>query len=245
MELRGRNVLLLVLGAAAVVVLALVFLSGGGGGDGGGEGAGKEPPADGADGGGALQGLSANNNAGSANNRKPPETEEIENIYNFDASKKPVLAGYSQAIFSGKAVRMVGEEPLKSNIPGDDGDPQRQWEVEVSEVFKGEDAAGSGLAPGERVVVNVDGGIDPETGRHIVIASAGDTPHAVDVPVEEGASYVFFVRVNERKDWFEVSAQPYGKVLVQTREDYEEERAEVVAAMEEQVNPLEGQVVSD
>lgn len=80
---------------------------------------------------------------------EPPTAIEV--LYTFDASDTRQLVGYSEAVFSGRTVRLVGEEPLTSTIPDDPGQPQQQWEVEVSEVLKGEGVRG--LAPGAREIV--------------------------------------------------------------------------------------------
>lgn len=240
MALRGRLIALVVVAGAVFVVFALLF--GGGGEDG--------PPADrgggaGEDGGGsdALGGLSEND--GQEVGLEQEEPAAIENLYVFDASDTRQLAGYSHAVFSGRVVRLVGEKPLRSTIPDDEGDPQQQWAVEISEVLKGEGVGQPPVAPGSEVVVNVAGGTDPETGRPVVVASSGKTPPAVDRPVERGGSYVFAVRWNEREGWLDVSAQPFGKVPVGSREEYERVRSDFARGIEDQVDPLEGQVVSD
>lgn len=244
MALRGKAIAVLI--AAAVVFVLLALALGGGGNQGNDASRGQQAGGEG--GSEALDGLSEGSPGGGQDvglEREEQQPTAIENLYIFDASDTRQLAGYSQAVFSGEVLRLVGEEPLKSTIPGDEGDPRQQWEVEISEVLKGEGLGNPPVSPGARVVVNVDGGTDPETGEPVVVASAGETPSAVDQLVEEGGSYVFAVRLNEREGWLDVSAQPFGKVPVESREEYERVRADFVRGIENQVNPLEGQVVSD
>ena len=235
---RGIYTLVILL-AAGAIVLALVLFAGGGENP---QDAADSPPNNESGGGNQLEGLSEGQGQDVGSEQGPP-VNAIEIIYNFDASEKPQLVGYSEAVFSGRAVRLAGEEPLMSTIPDDPGQPQEQWEVEVSEVLKGEGI--QGLTSGATVVVNVAGGEDPRTGERVVISSAGSTPPAVDEPVEKGASYMFAVRDDEENDWLVLSAQPQGKVQVETRQDYDRVREEFVGALDEQVDPLEDQVVND
>lgn len=235
MALRSRIYMLVALLAIGGVLLTLALWGGQGEEAGGGHKT-KEQSAD------PSRGLSGEDqNVEPANNEPTPLA--VETLYNFDASDTRQLVGYSNAVFSGKTVGLVGEKPLTSTIPNDPGQPQQQWEVEVSEVFKGEGLRG--LSSGARVVINVSGGTDPKTGEPVVVASAGSTPPATDEPMVQGGSYVFAARDNRRAGWLEISAQPFGKVPVESREKYESVRTEFLTALEDPIDPLANPSATD
>ncbi|HKH75835.1 MAG TPA: hypothetical protein VKA51_02645 [Rubrobacteraceae bacterium] len=170
--------------------------------------------------------------------REAPRPAEQEILYTFDIFDKRQLVGYSDNVFVGRVLKKVGDEPLKTTIPGAKP-PQTQYSVAVLETIKS--GGPDPLAAGDEAIVNQSGGVDPETGRQLVVIGASATDgHAADSPLRPGEEYLFATRYDPTEHWHAISAQPTGDVPLSGAT----ERAEVVAAFTEaaaqQVDPLAG-----
>jgi hypothetical protein len=177
--------------------------------------------------------------------REAPRPAEQEILYTFDIFDKRQLVGYSDNVFVGRVLKKVGDEPLKTTIPGAKP-PQTQYSVAVLETIKS--GGPDPLAAGDEAIVNQSGGVDPETGRQLVVIGAsatnghahGEVGHATDAPLQPGEEYLLATRYDSTEHWHAISAQPTGDVPLSGAT----ERAEVVAAFTEaaaqQVDPLAG-----
>jgi hypothetical protein len=175
--------------------------------------------------------------------REASRPVEQEILYTFDIFDKRQLVGYSDNVFVGRVSKRVGDEPLKTTIPGAKP-PQTQYSVTVLETIKSGGA--NPLAAGDEAVVNQSGGVDRETGRQLVVVGVsaidgrGEVGHATDAPLEPGEEYLLATRYDPTERWHAISAQPVGDVPLSGAA----ERAEVVAAFREaaahQVDPLAG-----
>jgi len=170
--------------------------------------------------------------------REAPRAVEQEILYTFDIFDKRELVGYSDNVFVGRVLKRVGDEPLKTTIPGANP-PQTQYSVAVLETIK---SGGPGpLVAGDEAVVNQSGGVDPETGRQLVVVGVSATDgHAADSPLQPGEEYLLATRYDPAEHWHNISAQPTGDVPLSGAT----ERGAVVAAFREaaarQVDPLTG-----
>jgi hypothetical protein len=175
--------------------------------------------------------------------REAPRPVEQEILYTFDIFDKRQLVGYSDNVFVGRVLRRVGDEPLMTTIPGVKP-PQTQYSVAVLETIKS--GGPHPLAAGDEAVVNQSGGVDPETGRQLVVTGVsstdghGEVGHATDAPLEPGEKYLLATRYDASERWHAISAQPTGDVPLSGAT----ERGEVVAAFREAaahpVDPLAG-----
>ncbi len=171
----------------------------------------------------------------------PPVEQEIH--YTFDIFDKRQLVGYSDNVFVGRVLKRVGDEPLKTTIPGAKP-PQTQYSIAVLETIKS--SGPHPLATGDEAVVNQSGGVDPETGRQLVVVGVSATDghrgvgHATDAPLQPGEEYLLATRYDPSERWHAISAQPTGDVRLSGAT----ERGAVVAAFREaaahQVDPLAG-----
>lgn len=175
--------------------------------------------------------------------REAPRPVEQEIHYTFDIFDKRQLVGYSDNVFVGRVLKRVGDEPLKTTVPGAKP-PQTQYSVTVLETIKS--GGPHPLAAGDEAVVNQSGGVDPETGQQLVVVGVsatnghGEVGHAIDAPLQPGEEYLLATRYDTAERWHAISAQPTGDVPLSGAT----ERGEVVAAFREaaahQVDPLAG-----
>jgi hypothetical protein len=156
-----------------------------------------------------------------------PVKQEIH--YIFD---KRQLVGYSDNVFVGRVLKRVGDEPLKTTIPGAKP-PQTQYSVTVLETIKS--GGPHPLATGDEAVVNQFGGVEPKTGRQLVVVGVsstdghGEVGHAIDAPLQPGEEYLLATRYDHTERWHAISAQPTGDVPLSRAG----EQAELVAAFRE------------
>lgn len=150
-------------------------------------------------------------------------------LYTYDFFDERRVAGYSESVFAGRVVGVVGSEPLKTSIPSDEEGRQTQYAVEVTEVLKGE------LSAGERVTVNQLGGRDEERGETIVVEGVYGSAHATDALLREGAEYLLATVPTPDTEWHTITAQPTGDVPLD--EDRREILAEWRAAVEDEIPP--------
>lgn len=161
----------------------------------------------------------------------------MEVLYSFDATDPRKLAGYSDAVFVGRALEKTGEEPLESSIPGE-AQPQTQFAVEVRKVISGE-----ALEEGQKITVNQIGGPHPETGRSYVVSGVVGNGSYLDSLLRPGEKYLLAVKHNETTGHYDISAQPHGDAPLSSASA--DERRSIVSAFERAArdpteNPLEG-----
>ncbi len=152
---------------------------------------------------------------------KPPPTIEI--LYNYDATDPEQLVSNADAVFVGRVDRESGHQPLTSTIPGD-SQPQTQYQVTVLDAVSATGEAGQSL------VVNQIGGRSSEDGREYVVAGVVGQRSYIDSMLEPGDEYLFVATRNPRTDFWDLTAQPQGKVPLSGASPAE--RRKVVSAFE-------------
>lgn len=134
---------------------------------------------------------------------KPPPTMEI--LYNYDATDPEQLVSNADAVFVGRVDRESGHQPLTSTIPGD-SKPQTQYQVTVLDAVSATGEANQSL------VVNQIGGRSSKDGREYVVAGVVGQRSYIDSMLKRGDEYLFVVTRNPRTDFWDLTAQPQGKV---------------------------------
>lgn len=158
-----------------------------------------------------------------AHNGKP----EMQASYAFEASDKRKLVGASENVFVGRVLKKVGSKgiPALRPIPGEDNSsPATQFEVEVMNSIKGELEG--------RVIVNQHGGNDRD-GQLILLER--------DPLFELGKVYIISSNYEQKRDWQQVVAQPFGKVKTKDVKDKAKKVKEFKVAKQNQI-PLDSTV---
>ena len=166
----------------------------------------------------------------------PPGVIEARVHYDYDVYDRPRLVGVSENVFLGRVVSKIGEEPVKTSIPGDPGRPFAQYHVEVLKSIKG--SGPRPLGAGESAVVAQEGG--RKGGKVFVRVGEACGVKKQDKPLEPGREYVLATYWDGDLGWHFLTAQPAADHPVE-----EASRAAILAsyreAAEEQVNPLAGE----
>lgn len=142
----------------------------------------------------------------------PPENPVIQTIqtsYAFDVTDPQRLVGWADNVFIGKVVEMSGTSDEYGML-------ETQFKVKVAESIKG-DLSGE-------VIVNQQGGY--EGGNLILVEN--------DQLLEEGESYLFLSRKNEKQNWHTV-VSVYGDILINSEAHKEELLSKYKKAYQEEI----------
>ncbi|MEV3989921.1 hypothetical protein AB0J57_13555 [Streptomyces sp. NPDC049837] len=147
-------------------------------------------------------------------------TYSAEAFFAFDVRDKRKLTGFAEHVFLGRVVEKAGSEGKGTTNPGTVM-PQTQFRVEVLRALKGE--------VGGEVVVNQEGGYDPEDKSTMLMEG--------DPLLEPGKTYLFTTKRDPRKGWLSIVAPGYANVVITSPEQGKRVVGEFEEAIRHQVVP--------